>query len=84
MAKFVNMENLGSQDVVTFPPLDKDRLGSSMSGRLIYYPNPLPYPEKLPITRTVGFLWSILKNSYSSSCKVYIMAEFLKMLHFSF
>ena len=54
MAKFVSMDKLGTQESVAFPPLDKDRLGSSMSGRLIYYPNPLPYPEKLPITRTVS------------------------------
>ena len=54
MAKFVSMEKINGQDMVSFPPLDKARLGSSMSGRLIYYPNPLPYPEKLPITQTVS------------------------------
>ncbi|ELT97382.1 hypothetical protein CAPTEDRAFT_190566 [Capitella teleta] len=45
-----------SNATITFPPLDKDRLGSSLSNRLVYYPNPLPYPENLPVSRTVESL----------------------------
>ena len=54
MAKHIELARPVSEQSVTFPPLMKERLGSTLSGRLIYYPNPLPYPEKLPITRTVS------------------------------
>ena len=69
MAKHIELARPASEQSVTFPPLMKERLGSTLSGRLIYYPNPLPYPEKLPITRTVSvyiiFYWKffILSNN---------------------
>ncbi|CAH1794759.1 unnamed protein product [Owenia fusiformis] len=36
---------------VHLPPLFSPRLGTSTSGRITYYPAPIPPPEKLPITK---------------------------------
>ncbi|XP_066292588.1 uncharacterized protein [Branchiostoma lanceolatum] len=41
-----------SAETVTFPPVDTQRLGTSQSGRITYYPKPVPPPKKKPITRT--------------------------------
>ncbi|XP_035694745.1 uncharacterized protein LOC118428709 isoform X2 [Branchiostoma floridae] len=41
-----------SAESVTFPPVDTQRLGTSQSGRITYYPKPVPPPKKKPITRT--------------------------------
>ncbi|XP_067672205.1 uncharacterized protein [Haliotis asinina] len=39
-------------DTVVLPRIEEKRLGTSLSGRLVYYPKPIPPPEVLPITRT--------------------------------
>ena len=33
---------------------DAERIGTSLSGRLVYRPKPLPYPDKLPLTKVVS------------------------------
>ncbi|XP_048763118.1 uncharacterized protein LOC125671422 isoform X3 [Ostrea edulis] len=37
---------------VEIPKVESRRLGTSKSGRLVYYPKPIPPPEVLPLTRT--------------------------------
>ncbi|XP_048248780.1 uncharacterized protein LOC124122889 isoform X3 [Haliotis rufescens] len=39
-------------DTVILPRIEEKRLGTSLSGRLVYYPKPIPPPDVLPITRT--------------------------------
>ncbi|KAK3610757.1 hypothetical protein CHS0354_028156 [Potamilus streckersoni] len=41
-----------TMSTVVMPPLPSRRHGSSKSGRLVYYPKPIPPPEVLPLTRT--------------------------------
>lgn len=45
---------------VEIPKLESRRLGTSKSGRLVYYPKPIPPPEVLPLTRTVSNTKSLL------------------------
>ena len=53
----------------SLPDIKKERIGASHSGRLVFYPKPLPYPKNLPLTRTVGYLdlidkFSGVENNY--------------------
>lgn len=47
---------------VEIPKLESRRLGTSKSGRLVYYPKPIPPPEVLPLTRTVSNAKSVLSH----------------------
>nr|XP_022312615.1 uncharacterized protein LOC111117711 isoform X4 [Crassostrea virginica] len=52
---------------VEIPKLEARRLGTSKSGRLVYYPKPIPPPEVLPLTRTqytTGKEYPRLANSF--------------------
>ncbi|XP_052684890.1 uncharacterized protein LOC128164871 isoform X3 [Crassostrea angulata] len=50
---------------VEIPKLESRRLGTSKSGRLVYYPKPIPPPEVLPLTRTTtGKEYPKLANSF--------------------
>ena len=70
----------GSREHVTLPPLENDRIGSSFSGRLVYYPKPLPYPEKLPLTRVVCMMLLISRESSSSDVKFADTCKIAKVL----
>ncbi|XP_033750717.1 uncharacterized protein LOC117334950 isoform X2 [Pecten maximus] len=45
---------LDSIETPVLPKLENRRLGTSKSGRLVYYPKPIPPPELLPLTRTTA------------------------------
>ncbi|XP_061175162.1 uncharacterized protein LOC133184218 isoform X2 [Saccostrea echinata] len=50
---------------VEIPKLETRRLGTSKSGRLVYYPKPIPPPEVLPLTRTTtGKEYPRLANNF--------------------
>lgn len=59
---------LDSIETPVLPKLENRRLGTSKSGRLVYYPKPIPPPELLPLTRTTaGKAYPRMADSFANS-----------------
>ncbi|XP_060063442.1 nestin-like [Ylistrum balloti] len=59
---------LDSIETPELPKLENRRLGTSKSGRLVYYPKPIPPPELLPLTRTTaGKAYPRMADAFANS-----------------